>query len=175
MNKLTKGTIAGAAGVLLLLGGAGTFALWNDSANINGGTISSGELSFDSTTPGVWEDVSYDTLPPVVIDPATFLMVPGDTVEYAQDVTLNATGDNLLANFGYTSTGSTIPTGFTVAVTVEDSLGVPVTGPIPVVDGATYSVAITVDLPLAADNTTQLQDVILSNIQLTVTQVRPAP
>src|SRR6188474_1998822 len=83
MNKLTKGTIAGAAGIALLLGGAGTFALWNDTADIAGGTISSGELSIDATTAGVWQDVSFDKTPPVVIDPATFLMVPGDTVEYA--------------------------------------------------------------------------------------------
>ena len=172
MNKLTKGTIAGAAGIALLLGGAGTFALWNDSVNIPGGTISSGDLSIDDTSVGVWRDVSTDKTP-VVIDPTTFLMVPGDTVEYAQDVTLNASGDNLVANFGYTSTGSTIPAGFTVAVSVLDSGGLPVTGPIAVVDGATYSVAITVDLPLAADNTTQLQDVVLDDIQLTVTQVRP--
>jgi alternate signal-mediated exported protein len=174
MNKLTKGMIAGAAGVVLLLGGGGTFALWNDSADIPGGTISSGELSIDATTAGVWHDVSFDTLPAVVIiDPATFLMVPGDTVEYAQDVTLNATGNNLLANFGYTSTPSAVPAGFTVTVEVLDDGGLPVTGPITVVDGATYSVVLTVDLPIAADNTTQLQDVVLDDIQLTVTQVRP--
>ena len=32
MNKLVKGSIAGAAGIALLLGGAGTFALWNADA-----------------------------------------------------------------------------------------------------------------------------------------------
>ena len=173
MNKLTKGTIAGAAGVVLLLGGAGTFALWNDSASIPGGQISSGELSIDSTSAGVWEDISYDTLPPVVIDPATFLMVPGDTVAYTQDVTVNARGNNLVANFGYTNAGGTLPAGFTVDVEVLDAGGLPVTGPIAVVDGATYTVALTIDLPKAADNTTQLQDVILDDVELTLTQVRP--
>ena len=34
MNKLVKGSIAGAAGIALLLGGAGTLALWNADAYI---------------------------------------------------------------------------------------------------------------------------------------------
>ena len=34
MNKLTKGAIATAAGVILLMGGAGTLAYWNDSDNV---------------------------------------------------------------------------------------------------------------------------------------------
>ena len=32
MNKLTRGAIAAGVGVVLLLGGAGTFALWSDTA-----------------------------------------------------------------------------------------------------------------------------------------------
>ena len=32
MNKLVKGSIAGAAGIILLMGGAGSLAYWNDSA-----------------------------------------------------------------------------------------------------------------------------------------------
>ena len=46
MNKLVKGAVAGAAGIALLLGGAGTFALWNASTNVSTGSISTGTLAF---------------------------------------------------------------------------------------------------------------------------------
>ena len=55
MNKLTKGAIATAAGIALLLGGAGTFALWNGQTTIAGGTISTGTLAIASTGSPVWK------------------------------------------------------------------------------------------------------------------------
>ena len=58
MNKLTKGAIATAAGIALLMGGAGTFALWNDSVGVNGGTVQTGTLDIDTTGTGTWKDVS---------------------------------------------------------------------------------------------------------------------
>src|SRR6187402_2589102 len=102
MNKLTKGTIVGAAGIALLLGGAGTFALWSDSASVDGGTVTSGTLSFNDVRPGVWKDISPDVNggAGVDINPATFLTVPGDVLAYTSDVVVNATGTHLLANFG---------------------------------------------------------------------------
>lgn len=44
MNKATKGAVAAGAAGILLLGGAGTFALWEDNASITGGTVSTGHL-----------------------------------------------------------------------------------------------------------------------------------
>ena len=45
MNKTFSGSIAGAAGIALLLGGAGTFAQWNSSAAVAGTSITAGVLN----------------------------------------------------------------------------------------------------------------------------------
>ena len=52
---MLKGSIAGAAGVALLLGGAGTFALWNGDAAIAGATITAGTLTVEASE-GTWSD-----------------------------------------------------------------------------------------------------------------------
>lgn len=83
MNKLTKASIAGAAGIALLLGGAGTLAVWSDTEIIPGGTIASGTLEITAST-GSWDD-------------APDLWVPGDTFTYTGEVEITATGDNLVA------------------------------------------------------------------------------
>ena len=179
MNKLTKGTIVGAAGIALLLGGAGTFALWSDSAGVDGGTINSGELNFESVAAGAWNDISPDvTGQPVLIpDIATFLIVPGDHLRYTQGVVLNAKGNNLLAEFSYDPTTilpNPLPTGITVTTSVLLG-GAPVTGAIPVVDGGAYTVQIDVIFADVDDQVSQNVSVDLSALALTVTQVRPTP
>lgn len=84
MNKLTKASIAGAAGIALLLGGAGTLALWNDSANLTVGSITSGTLTI-SDSAGTWDVNAPD------------LWVPGDSFTYTGTLAISATGDNLAA------------------------------------------------------------------------------
>ena len=87
MNKLIKGSIAGAAGIALLLGGAGTLAFWNDSAVLgNVGTVTAGTLDVTAGT-GAWTTNG-------VAGKAT-LIVPGDVLVYTETLTLSATGDNL--------------------------------------------------------------------------------
>ena len=93
MNKFTKGAIATGAGVVLLLGGAGTFALWNDDAAVNGGTVTSGVLDISAGTTGTWTDVTSGS--PVSINIGTFKVVPGDVLEFTQNVQITATGNNL--------------------------------------------------------------------------------
>lgn len=95
MNKLLKGSIAGAAGVALLLGGAGTFALWNDDATVNGGTISAGTLTVVET-PGAtseWSSADGGT----IADIGAFQIVPGDVLTYTTTLDITAQGDNLSA------------------------------------------------------------------------------
>jgi alternate signal-mediated exported protein len=41
MNSTTKGSLAAVVAALLLTGGAGTLAYWNDTENVPGGPISS--------------------------------------------------------------------------------------------------------------------------------------
>lgn len=91
MNKATKGAIAAGAAGILLLGGAGTFALWEDNANITGGTVSTGELELALGT-GTWAETATPGTP---INIATFDIVPGDSLTYTTTVTATATGDNL--------------------------------------------------------------------------------
>ncbi|MEO7348933.1 MAG: alternate-type signal peptide domain-containing protein [Terrimesophilobacter sp.] len=89
MNKLTKAAIAGAAGIALLLGGAGSLAYWNDSAAVSGSTISSGTLAIDLD--GTATKTYTGT------NDAVSLIVPGDSVTIEQMITIDASGDNLSA------------------------------------------------------------------------------
>ena len=97
MHKPLKGAIALGAAGLLLLGGAGTYALWSDSVDLAGGTVNAGQLEFVSTTPGEWRDVSDGAPGTVISDISTFQIVPGDVLTYSLSTTLRAQGDNLAA------------------------------------------------------------------------------
>ena len=99
MNKLTKSAIAGAAGIALLLGGAGSLAYWNDSAAVGSATIDSGTLAIDLD--GSPATVYTGTASPVV------LIVPGDSVTITQGVTIDASGDHLSATLTVDQTALT--------------------------------------------------------------------
>ena len=103
MNKLVKGSIAGAAGIALLLGGAGTFALWNSTASISSQTITAGQLSLTANGNGVWKDGT------TTIDPLNYRIIPGKTLVYTQSLAVNAVGDGIKADLTYsglTATGT---------------------------------------------------------------------
>ncbi|GAA2015813.1 alternate-type signal peptide domain-containing protein [Microbacterium ulmi] len=100
MNKFVKGAIASAAGGALLLGGAGTFALWNDTLpGQDAGVITAGTLQFTDpqSVTGKWWDVSPDAREEEELVIGNFVMVPGDVLEYRGNVELTATGNNLQA------------------------------------------------------------------------------
>ncbi|WIA96001.1 alternate-type signal peptide domain-containing protein [Curtobacterium sp. MCBA15_004] len=99
MHKLVTGTIAGAVGVALLLGGAGTFALWNADASTAAARISSGTLSLRTADAGAWTDVTKGRS--ASIDPAQVLMVPGNTYRFTQTLAIDATGNDLVADLTY--------------------------------------------------------------------------
>lgn len=107
MNRRIKGGIAASLGALILAGSAGTFALWSDSATVPGDTITSGNL--DVAAAGFQAfDVSADRSDATattatgakghIIDPSTWRMVPGDTVELNYGIAVALEGDNLVAN-----------------------------------------------------------------------------
>lgn len=95
-NKMIKGSVAGATGIVLLMGGFGTYALWSDSVQANGGSINSGVLDIVSSPGGQWTDESTST-PVVIEDISSFRMVPGDTVKLTQLLDVQATGNHLEA------------------------------------------------------------------------------
>lgn len=98
MNKATKGAVAAGAAAVLLLGGLGSLALWSDSEELDGGTITSGDLSLTQDGEPVWREISGDVNAAGEIDPATFLIVPGDVVTYSSTFNIAASGDNLQAD-----------------------------------------------------------------------------
>ncbi|MBY6539920.1 alternate-type signal peptide domain-containing protein [Rhodococcus sp. BP-349] len=94
MNKATKGAMAAGAAALLLLGGAGSYALWSDTETVVGGDINTGTLDI-TASPGTWTNVSSGASIPNI---NAFRMVPGDTVRYTTNVLVTAIGNNLAAN-----------------------------------------------------------------------------
>lgn len=83
MNKMSKGLVVGAAGLVLLVSGAGSLAVWNGSASVDAGGISSGTMNI-SAADGDWSD-------------DTTLWVPGDTATYTTELSIELAGDNLTA------------------------------------------------------------------------------
>jgi alternate signal-mediated exported protein len=97
MKKFTKASIAAAAGITLLLGGAGTFASWNASATTSGATIASGNMVVeDSGTAGTW------TANGAPISLAGYSIAPGDTLTYTKTMSISAEGDSIQATLGLT-------------------------------------------------------------------------
>ena len=96
MNKLTKSAIAGAAGIALLLGGAGSLAYWNSSATVTSTTINSGSLSVAIASGAAWNKTITK-------------WVPGDTATYSANLTVVAAGDNIKADLTFDK--SSIVTG----------------------------------------------------------------
>ncbi len=99
MHKIVTGTIAGAAGIALLLGGAGSFALWNDSASTPPATVDSGTLTLSANPDGVWTDITNGRSDRIDITRAR--MVPGNTYRFHQTLDVTATGDDLTADLSY--------------------------------------------------------------------------
>ncbi|MDJ0335657.1 alternate-type signal peptide domain-containing protein [Salinibacterium sp. G-O1] len=102
MNKLIKGAVATAAGVALLMGGAGTFAYWNDSVGITGGTITAGNLKVaaPATAPSTdgWTVQKNGTGTATTVSTiSSFVASPGDKFTLTKTVNVTATGNNLTA------------------------------------------------------------------------------
>jgi len=192
MNKLVKASIAGAAGIALLLGGAGTFALWNDSVGSVSASINTGDLDIELDGTAAWTDASATTTGNVTtFDPATQKIVPGDVVKYTQKVRVNTVGKNIKAQLSYTAGSIVIPTlvqpNVTVGLTAANVTGgtvVAVSGTpntytvTPTAQGTpvVFDVVITVtfnSLTANQTNTNVTDAVKLTNAAFTLTQVRP--
>jgi alternate signal-mediated exported protein len=183
MNKLLKGAIAGAAGVALLLGGAGTFASWNSSSAITGGPITAGTLAITGSTAGTWKSGTTD------IDLAKFKSVPGDVLTFTKSLTISASGDNLKAVLSINPASIAASTTAAADVELAKLLSNPanvsltatgtdvtlVTAGVYKVTTATTSVVVTVTIKFpsgtaGAENNTQAGSVNLSNLAVLLTQ-----
>ncbi|MGA1838005.1 alternate-type signal peptide domain-containing protein [Herbiconiux sp. 11R-BC] len=191
MNKLAKGAIAGAAGIALLLGGAGTFAFWNDQAAVSGGTIVAGNLTVvNDGTAGVWKDQTGTT-----IAIASYRIVPGDTLTYTDDLTVTAVGNNLTASLALGAQAVTPSSAAAAdtqlasyltdnAVLAASGTGITGTSPGPYTvtagaTGVTQVVTVTVTLAFPRGTAGQYNDaklgsVNLSNMNVTLSQTFPS-
>jgi len=124
MNKNLKGAVAIGAGVLLLLGGGGTLALWNADTTVTAGEVTSGVLNFDATTAdGTWyhydpaiTDIADYATSGTPVDTSTYLVVPGDKLIFISDgVVLTATGGELYFSFDTNVTGTGDTAGYTTS------------------------------------------------------------
>ena len=97
MNTMIKGSIAGATGIALLMGGFGTYALWSDSESVAATSVMSGELDI-ATSAGVYDDANSVAANDWT---ATDKMVPGDKVTYTQTFTVKGSGKNLKGTIAY--------------------------------------------------------------------------
>ncbi|QYH35315.1 alternate-type signal peptide domain-containing protein [Salinibacterium sp. M195] len=187
MNKLVKGSIAGAAGIALLLGGAGTLATWNSIATVSTGAnqnINAGTLDIVAATGTIAGDGWKLGTKPTVTSP-TFKIVPGDTFTYTKTFNVTATGDNLSAAIAVapasvaavsTSVDADVKLAaaivatatFTVNGSAATSISPTTTGTQPVV------VTVTMNYPKSttagAENLSKLGAVSLSNFAITLTQ-----
>lgn len=125
MSKLVRGSIAGAAGIALLLGGAGTFALWNATASVSAQAITAGTLNLTANADGVWKK---DGTP---ITASTYRIIPGTTLVFTQTLTVSAVGDGLTADLTHNGLSST---NSLAAVTIET---LEVASPTATVNGST--------------------------------------
>lgn len=92
MSKTIKGTLAAITAAIVLLGGLGSLAYWNDSENLPGASVSSGRL--DLGTPACGSGWLLD-------GGATFTtqkLVPGDALVKTCTIDLVASGDHLGAD-----------------------------------------------------------------------------
>lgn len=167
-NGAIKGTAAAAAGVAVLLGGAGTFALWNADLNVGSSdTITAGELKVDEYTTGSWTDANNGD---AVIDPiADFRMVPGDTLVREDSASVVAYGDNLVIEADVTNE-ATIASEFGDDVTVDVEVD-PSALDTDVQTPQTLPVKVTVSYATDGTNAGQAKAVDLSTIEVALTQV----
>jgi alternate signal-mediated exported protein len=124
-----KGTVAAAAGVAVLLGGMGTFALWNVQGQIGETGSATGQLAATFGT-AAWVDQTAGTanVGHTITDVSTFRLVPGDEIVGTVPVAVTAEGENLVVEPEVTyGTGFTLPTDVTATVELLDSSNQPVT------------------------------------------------
>lgn len=184
MNRKTKGAIAAGAAVVLLLGGAGSYALWSDNSTVNGGTITAGTLKLNPGAAGAWTDHSTTMIGGTPVDPSTQPIVPGDIWEYDATYTISATGKNMKAQLTPTPGSITIPAAFndpacggscvTVSSTTSVNGGPAASGPVTVNNNDSVAVKVTVNFNTATPNQVgQTGTVSVSNMTIQLNQVRP--
>lgn len=114
MNRSSKATLAGGLAVVLLAGGATTFARWYSEQELTVTSVESGELKLNTVPESDAWTINGDSA-----YVGTTLIVPGDVVTYSTDVTTTIRGQNLEATLEAEFKGEA-PEGLIVDVVVKD-------------------------------------------------------
>ena len=115
MKKQTKGAIAAAAAGALLLGGAGSLAMWSDSEVVGGGgAVTAGTLQLAPCAPvsGTGLQSTNPTVKPIA-DITAWRIVPTEVLTFDCTTSITADGDRLAATIAADT--STITAGTTAA------------------------------------------------------------
>ncbi|MDR6555996.1 alternate signal-mediated exported protein [Arthrobacter pascens] len=127
MNKVTKGALATGAGVLLLLGGGGTLALWNTDEAITAGTVTAGQLDLTPDGAGAWTVTNAAAgVTDQGIAIGSYKVVPGDVLTFTQTVDVTLEGNNMEATLAIApgTVANTFGSAVVVSpVTMKDSAG----------------------------------------------------
>lgn len=97
MNKMVKGAVVTGIGIALLLGGGGTLAVWNASAEATQGSVVSGDLDLTAET-GAW----MSNLSGAIADITEYQVIPGETLTFTQKLDVQLEGDELAATLAVT-------------------------------------------------------------------------
>ena len=145
MNKKIKGAIAAGAAALLLTGGAGTFAAWNDSKDLNGGKGTTGKLAFgDNIDSGWYEGTDTRTAGKKIPDITTYRIIPGTKLTYKASTSFVAQGDNLKAKLEIAGADATNVNGFQWEATkFSGDQAISAAGEITPDSGASHAVTVT--------------------------------
>jgi alternate signal-mediated exported protein len=177
VNRNAKGALAAGAAVVVLLGGAGSYALWSDSASSTPGNLTSGELKLTATGTSAWKDVSTDGIVGgTAINPLIDLLVPRDTWEYTSSYTATATGKNMKAQVTVNpGTAGTPPTGVTITPAASVDGTTATGGAITIAPGTPHTVIVKVTVAFAdvTGTTSQVSPVNVSGMSVSLNQVRP--
>lgn len=149
MSRTTTSVVAVVAGIVLLSAAGGSFAEWSDGQTIDGGEVTSGSLAM-TVSPGEWYDTkdASTTSDDVKIDPATFRIVPGDTIEYRATVTPELVGDNIEATLAtdIKTVSGTLASSVTTSATLNGDTAKNLT-PADTGNGTTYAAVVKVVMP----------------------------
>ncbi|MGU3292552.1 alternate-type signal peptide domain-containing protein [Williamsia sp. M5A3_1d] len=179
MNRNAKGALAAGAAVVVLLGGAGSYALWDDTASGANGSVTTGQLKLTAVGTPTWTDVSTTGIVGgTTVNPVTDFLVPRDTWEYTTNYTALATGKNMKAQVTVNpGTAGTLPTGVTFTPTVTVAGGTPGApgAPVTITPGAarTIEVKVTVAFADVTGSTSQNTPVNVSGMTVNLNQIRP--
>ena len=123
-----KGAVAAAAGTAVLLGGVGTFALWNVGLGADAGSSQVGSLQATFDGPVNWQDVTPNAANQIY-DITAFRMVPGDVVQGTVNVNVTTEGENLLVDARLNTDEANLPAGVEATVTLDGTPDAIVLGP----------------------------------------------